>query len=65
MPGRDGTGPMGEGFERKVCTGTSNAEYRRGLGLGRGLWCRRGFGNKQKQTPLWKIGQNKLENLDK
>lgn len=46
MPGRDGTGPMGQGPATGrglgFCTGASNAAYGCGLGLGCGR--RAGFG---------------------
>ena len=44
MPGRDGTGPLGQGAMTGrglgIC-GESSPLYGRGLGLGRGLNCRR------------------------
>lgn len=44
MPGRDGTGPMGNGAMTGkglgICRGAANA----GVGRGRGLGYRRGFG---------------------
>jgi hypothetical protein len=45
MPGRDGTGPLGQGAMTGrglgVCFAESRPIYGRGLGLGRGLNCRR------------------------
>lgn len=45
MPGRDGTGPLGQGAMTGrglgVCGGESRPLYGRGLGLGRGLNCRK------------------------
>jgi hypothetical protein len=45
MPGRDGTGPLGDGAMTGrglgVCGSVSSLIYGRGLGLGRGLNCRR------------------------
>lgn len=47
MPGRDGTGPLGQGAMTGrglgQCGGTGRAAYGRGLGLGygRGINCRR------------------------
>lgn len=45
MPGRDGTGPLGQGAmtgqRSGMCISGSRSLYGRGLGLGRGLNCRR------------------------
>jgi len=45
MPGRDGTGPLGQGAMTGrglgVCVNGNRTLYGRGLGLGRGLNCRR------------------------
>ena len=49
MPRRDGTGPMGAGSMTGrglgLCTGANAVKYGAGIGmgLGRGLACRRGF----------------------
>lgn len=47
MPGRNGTGPMGAGAITgrglEPCAGTKNLSKGAGLGLGRGMACRRGF----------------------
>ena len=50
MPRRDGTGPMGAGSMTGrglgLCTGANAVNYGagRGMGVGRGLTCRHGFG---------------------
>lgn len=45
MPGRDGTGPLGQGAMTGrglgVCAGESRTPYGRGLGLRCGLHCRK------------------------
>lgn len=53
MPGRDGTGPLGQGAMTGrglgVCVGEGRAVYGRGLGLG----CGRGFNCRRAITPVY------------
>lgn len=56
MPRRNGTGPLGQGpmTGRGLgnCTGVRSAQYGLGLGFGRGVGCRRGFGGNYYQEPI-------------